>query len=211
MKCVLFWEFNPGSFHPMSMFSDLKCPWNAFSGIQLLKVFSGRACPRLPLPHLCVHPTHCRLLFRTLLLLKNLKKTLKLNTENIWRQDDPPSRIFVALGSSSLHVNSPLNSLLTTLTLRVSVIKEVHCIEPSSLLWHTSLTIEVHFGRVDWMPFFSFSFLFFLGGEGGGVIVCIRLTQQRESTPITALILKMEESWKWMFMIHIQSRVKKNW
>ena len=32
----------------------------------------------------------------------------KLNTENIWRQDDPPSRIFLALGSSSLHVNSPL-------------------------------------------------------------------------------------------------------
>ena len=32
----------------------------------------------------------------------------KPNTENIWRQDDPPSRIYLVLVSSSLHVNSPL-------------------------------------------------------------------------------------------------------
>ena len=32
----------------------------------------------------------------------------KLDSENIQCQDDPPSRIFLVLGSSSLHVNSPL-------------------------------------------------------------------------------------------------------
>ena len=32
----------------------------------------------------------------------------KPNPENIWRQDDPPPRIFLVLGCSSLHVNSPL-------------------------------------------------------------------------------------------------------
>ena len=32
----------------------------------------------------------------------------KPNTENIWDQDDPTSRIFLVLGSSSLHLNSPI-------------------------------------------------------------------------------------------------------
>ena len=71
----------------MSMFSGLlknACEKH-FPAFSCWKFFSGRACPRLPLPHLCVHPTHRRLLFRTLLLLKNLKKTLFV-TSSIFEQ-----------------------------------------------------------------------------------------------------------------------------
>ena len=52
------------------------------------------------------------LLGRSLLQAQVQPFACKPNTENIWRQDYPPSRLFLMLGSSSIHVNSPLNKVM---------------------------------------------------------------------------------------------------
>ena len=78
----------------------------------------------------------------------------KVNTESIWRQDVPPSRIFLVLGSFSLHVNNLYDSQLKSSTKTLKMLEKIFSLlkRPSVILKEFILKLNTELLRREKTP-----------------------------------------------------------